>query len=139
MRGRKSLLKIVLSEQDGQELEHLVRSTSVRAGVARRARIVLELAAGARLVEIARQTGVTEQVVRFWGRRFLKQRLEGLHDLPRTGRPPVFSPLAVPGENQTSSQPPMVYGLSLDLAAAFQKTQQRLRFARQVRVLRTAD
>ena len=92
MRGRKSSLKIVLSEQDRQELEHLVRSTSVRAGVARRARIVLELAAGARLVEIARQTGVTEQVVRFWGRRFLEHGLEGLHDLPRTGRPPVFSP-----------------------------------------------
>lgn len=92
MRGRKTLLKIVLSEEDRQELEHLIRSTSVRAGVARRARIVLELAAGARLVEIARQTGVTEQVVRYWGRRFLKRRLEGLHDLPRTGRPPVFSP-----------------------------------------------
>lgn len=92
MRGRKSSLKIVLSEQDREQLEHLVRSTSVRAGVARRARIVLELAAGGRLVEIARQTGVTEQVVRFWGRRFLKQRLEGLQDLSRTGRPPVFSP-----------------------------------------------
>lgn len=92
MRGRRSSLQIVLSEQDRRELEHWVRSTSVRAGVARRARMVLELAAGARLVEIARQTGVTEQVVRFWGRRFLKHRLQGLHDLPRTGRPPVFSP-----------------------------------------------
>lgn len=92
MRGRRSSLKIVLSEQDREELEHLVRSTSVRAGVARRARIVLELAAGARLVEIAEWTGVTEQVVRHWGRRYLKHRLEGLYDLPRTGRPPVFSP-----------------------------------------------
>lgn len=92
MRGRKSSLKILLSEESRQELEHLVRSTSVRAGVARRARIVLELAAGARLVEIAERTGVTEQVVRYWGRRYLKHRLEGLYDLPRTGRPPVFSP-----------------------------------------------
>ena len=92
MRGRRSSLKIVLSEHDRGELEHWVRSTSVRAGVARRARIVLELAAGTRLIEIARQTGVTEQVVRYWGRRFLKRGLEGLHDLPRTGRPPVFSP-----------------------------------------------
>jgi plasmid stabilization system protein ParE len=92
MRGRKSSLKIVLSEENRRELEHVVRSTSVRAGVARRARIVLELAAGARLVEIAERTGVTEQVVRHWGRRYIKQGLDGLYDLPRTGRPPVFSP-----------------------------------------------
>ena len=67
MRGRRSSLKIVLSEESRRQLEHLVRSTSVLAGIARRARIVLELAAGARLVEIAERTGVTEQVVRSWG------------------------------------------------------------------------
>lgn len=92
MRGRRSSVKIVLSEQEREELEHLVRSTSVRAGMARRARIVLGLAEGLRLVEIAERTGVTEQVVRQWGRRFLKHRFAGLQDLPRTGRPPAFSP-----------------------------------------------
>ncbi len=94
MRGRRSSLKVVLSEQDRTELEQVVRSTSVRAGVARRARIVLELVAGARLVEIAERTGVTEQVVRHWGRRYLKHRLEGiiLNGAETTSPPPPATP-----------------------------------------------
>lgn len=96
MRGRKSSLKMVLSDAERTALEHVTRSTSVAAGLARRARIVLLVAEGVSLVETARRVGVMETVVRLWCRRFLERRLEGLADLPRSGRPPVFSPRGGP-------------------------------------------
>jgi hypothetical protein len=49
MRGRKSSLKIVLSHSERTALEHVTRSTSVAAGLARRARIVLLVTDGAAL------------------------------------------------------------------------------------------
>jgi hypothetical protein len=35
---------------------------------------------------------VPRQVVSKWRKRFFEERLAGLHDQPRHGRPPVFSP-----------------------------------------------
>ena len=62
------------------------------AGLVRRARMILLVADGATLIGTARQVGVTEPIVRRWCGRFLQDRLAGLNDRPRSGRPPVFSP-----------------------------------------------
>ena len=48
---------LVLREGDRSRLESLTRSSSVRAGVAQRARIVLLAADGLANAEIARRTG----------------------------------------------------------------------------------
>jgi len=92
MRGRKTALAISLTEAERAELERWVRCSSMAAGLVRRARMILAVTDGATLVEAARQTGVTERIVRRWCGRFLQDRLPGLSDRPRSGRPPVFSP-----------------------------------------------
>ena len=42
--------------------------------------------------EIGARLSVPRQVVSKWRKRFFDQRTAGLHDEPRTGRPPGFSP-----------------------------------------------
>ena len=92
MRGRKSALRVILSLDERVKLLHLVRSTTAPAGIARRARVILLVSDGAPLSHAGWQTGMMEKHVRKWVRRFLELRLEGLAELPRPGRQPVFPP-----------------------------------------------
>lgn len=92
-RGPRSSLVVALSTIERTELEAIVRRTTAAAGLVQRARTVLSLAAGASLTETARVVGVDRRIVRKWGRRYARDRLRGLKDEPRPGRPPVFSPL----------------------------------------------
>ena len=57
-----------------------------------RAKIVLLAADGLRNDEIAARLDTPRQVVSKWRKRFYEQRLAGLADLPRGGRPPGFPP-----------------------------------------------
>lgn len=75
---------------------------TVRAGSARaahrdvvRARIILAAADGVANARIAADLGLHVDTVRKWRRRFWQRRLPGLDDLPRSGRPPLFSPVQV--------------------------------------------
>ncbi|MCY2935845.1 MAG: helix-turn-helix domain-containing protein [Planctomycetota bacterium] len=92
MRGRKSALRIDLTPEERTELERRVRCTTLPAGAVRRARIILGVASGLHLIEVARRVGITEKHVRKWTIRFNEKRLEGLKDRPGRGRKPVFSP-----------------------------------------------
>jgi len=78
---------IVLEADERAELERLQRSPSVPAGLARRARVLLLMAEGISGVEIARMSGYTVVQVSRLRRRFAEERLEGLQDKPRSGRP----------------------------------------------------
>jgi len=91
-RGRKSSLKLVLSDTEQQYLQRILRSSTVSNGHARRARAILMIATGQPITHIATMVGMAPRHVRRWGRRFLKDRRLQLNDLPRTGRPPIFSP-----------------------------------------------
>jgi transposase-like protein len=91
MASRPSPWDIVLEPAEQAALEHLARSTTVPHGRARRARIILHLAAGGSITHTARQVGVQRRIVRSWAQRFLQHRLSGLADRPRPGRPPVFT------------------------------------------------
>ena len=75
-----------------QYLQKIVRSNTVSNGQARRARTILMLAEGLTITHIATIVGMAPRHVRHWGRRFIKERVLELKDLPRTGRPSVFSP-----------------------------------------------
>ena len=89
---RRSPYEIVLSEVERTELESRARRyTSPYAEVVR-AKIVLMAAEGLRNDEIAARLDTPRQVVSKWRKRFHEQRLAGLDDLPRTGRPPDFPP-----------------------------------------------
>ena len=57
---------LVLREGDQSRLESLTRSSSVRAGLAVRARIVLLAAQGLPNAEIARRTGTSRPTVVDW-------------------------------------------------------------------------
>ena len=57
-----------------------------------RARIVLHAAAGLRNDEIATRLDTPRQIVSKWRKRFFEQRLPGLEEEPRGGRPGVFLP-----------------------------------------------
>ena len=92
MPGPRSPLRIELEPEERAHLEYLSRCTTKPAAAVRRATIVLLLAAGNRISDVARQVDDERRIVRKWGRRFHERRLEGLEDLPRPGRRPVFSP-----------------------------------------------
>jgi len=90
---RKSPYTIKLTAQEKSRLESLARRyTSPYYSVAR-AKIVLFAAQGLGNDEIARRLDMGRQVVSKWRKRFWEERLAGLEDRPREGRPPVFSPL----------------------------------------------
>jgi hypothetical protein len=91
-RGRTSALRIILSSEERHTLERWQRSTTLAAGLVRRGKIVLLLAAGHSHSHVAQIVGVQRTVVRKWGRRFLAQRLDGLADAPGRGAKGGFSP-----------------------------------------------
>ena len=90
--GRKSPFVISLNPDEREELGRLVGARTTRAGLARRARIVLLRVAGLSLTEIAKRVGVERCVVRKWIKQFIKDRINGLADQPGRGRKPCFSP-----------------------------------------------
>ncbi len=93
MQGRVSGVVVRLRGVTRRRLEHTVRRTTTSAGVARRARAVLLIAAGDRYVHVAMRVGISERYVRMWVRRFLESGIAGLYDKPRPGRRPTFSPV----------------------------------------------
>jgi transposase len=83
-------LAIVLKEAERQELERLQRAAAGPAGLARRARAVLLIAEGMGGVGVAERTGYTPVQVSRIRHRFVRERLAGLRDRPRSGRPRVY-------------------------------------------------
>jgi len=82
---------IVVSDEDRDELERLQRASSTPAGLSRRARAVLLMAEGLSGVEVAGRTGYTVVQVSRLRRRFAEHGVRGLHDRPRSGRPPTIT------------------------------------------------
>ena len=78
---------ITLSAVERQELEGLARRRKTAQGLARRARIVLAVAAGLENQTIADQVGAAANTVGKWRCRFAERRVDGLHDEPRSGAP----------------------------------------------------
>jgi hypothetical protein len=85
-------VELVLADAERAELERRQRATTVAHGLVQRGQIVLLLADGLSVSEVARRVGVQRRIVRKWGERFLARRLAGLTDLPRAGRPSAFPP-----------------------------------------------
>ena len=86
---------VVIGEEDRATLSSWVRSRSVRAGYAERARIVLAVADGAGTSAAARLVGVSRPTVIKWRDRFVRDGLAGLDDEPRPGRPKTVDDAAI--------------------------------------------
>lgn len=81
-----------LSSQGRAGLEQVVRSTRMRAGLVRRARVLLLLGQGLSLRRIRAQTGMSPRRILVWKRNWQKNGLDGLLDAPRAGRPRKLTP-----------------------------------------------
>lgn len=78
---------IELTAEERVELERRANAHTSTVREARRARIVLLCADGVSLRRIASMVDMDQHQVGEWRRRFLTDRLEGLVDQPRSGRP----------------------------------------------------
>jgi DNA-directed RNA polymerase sigma subunit (sigma70/sigma32) len=100
MAANITTIRIELSEDERVELERWARSLAAPHRTVVRAKTILLLADGETVSSVSRQVGRQRRHVRKWAHRFMRKRLRGLDDDPRSGRPPAFSPRDrhVPGE-----------------------------------------
>lgn len=80
-----------LNEEEIIELETISRSSKAEKRMVERANIILLWHKGKSFVETQFELGVSQMAVNKWRKRFMEQRLEGLKDAPRSGKPPVLS------------------------------------------------
>jgi transposase len=81
--------------RDRNVLEGWLRSPSVRAGLAQRARIVLLAADGVGTGEIVHRVGVSKPAVIRWKRRYASDGIAGLDDRAKSGRPRTIDPMMI--------------------------------------------
>jgi len=78
---------VVLSDEERQVLEGWARRRKTAQALALRSRIVLACAAGRSVTEVAADLATSRSTAGKWRSRFLEERLRGLNDEPRPGRP----------------------------------------------------
>ena len=86
---------LTVSDEDRSTLTTWIRSSTVSAGHAERAAIVLACAEGSGTSEAARRLGVSRPTVIKWRDRFAEHGMAGLDDEPRSGRPKTVDDAAI--------------------------------------------
>lgn len=89
---RESPYDILLSPLEESELRRRTRKYTLPYYQVQRAKMVLLAAEGLSNKDIAQCLDTRREVVCFWRKRFFEDRLDGLEDRPRPGRPRVFPP-----------------------------------------------
>lgn len=79
--------ELILSNDEREQLLSLARSRALPHGIVARAKVVLWSAEGQSNSEIATRLQWTKATVGKWRRRFVEQRVRGLYDELRSGRP----------------------------------------------------
>jgi len=99
--SRPSPFVIVLSDEDRDRLESLVRRRRAEQRMVLRARIALAAADGEENASIAEVLEVALNTVIKWRKRFFEEGRDGLADRRRSGRPRTFPPSG-PRRGQTA-------------------------------------
>lgn len=73
------------------KLEKIVNSRTQKSGLHLRAKMILQCIDGMKICDIARENNVAPSTVILWKNRFLEQGINGLKDLHRSGRRPVYT------------------------------------------------
>jgi transposase len=81
------LAELVLSDDERSQLQAWARRPKSAQALALRSRIVLAAADGGGNTEVAERLGISRMTVGKWRARFVAERLDGLLDEPRPGRP----------------------------------------------------
>ena len=84
-------IPIELREEEKIKLHSLVRKAKSPQRQVLRAKIILQAAEGISNKSIAKELGTIPKIVRIWRKRFIQNRLQGLQDKSRSGRPSFFS------------------------------------------------
>jgi len=82
--------EIALSQEEREYLQALIARYTAEQREVLRARIILSAHEGKENQEIAKELGVTQDIVGKWRTRFFHQGKEGLEDKPRPGKPKRF-------------------------------------------------
>jgi transposase len=85
-----SVPPLEITDDERAELERRVRAHTSTQRAVKRARIVLLAVEGTPNRQIAAAVGMSEEYVGVWRRRFERERLGGLEDRPRPGRPRLY-------------------------------------------------
>jgi transposase len=80
---------IILSQEERRQLDGMISRPKAEARYVERARIILWASEGLSNKEIAHRLDTRLARVSVWRTRFYREGLEGLHDAPRLGRPPL--------------------------------------------------
>ena len=83
---------IQLSQTERLQLESAARQYTSPYYSVIRAKVILLAAQGLQNDQIAASLSMPRQIVSKWRKRYFEERLAGLEDEARTGRPPGFSP-----------------------------------------------
>ena len=86
------IMDVVLSAEDLRILRSMIRSTTLGAGLVRRARVMLALHDGQSYADIVATLGVTDKFIAKWKRRVTDGGVLALGDAPRSGRPDRLDP-----------------------------------------------
>ena len=89
---RQSPYDVILTDEERRRLQETAgKYTSAYCNVIR-AKVVLFAAEGLENKQIAHRLDLPRQIVSKWRKRFCQERLAGLDDRPRRGRPGFFPP-----------------------------------------------
>ena len=89
---RESPYKVILTVDEKIRLQAVARKYTSQYRDVMRAKIVLLAAEGFSNKQIGQRLELPRQIVSKWRKRFFDQRLAGLQERPRRGRPGAFSP-----------------------------------------------
>lgn len=89
---RRSPFTIILSDGEREALAGQARQYTSSYRDVVRAKVILYAARGLDNKDIAARLDTSPQIVSKWRKRFFEERLAGLGDAPRRGRPGSFSP-----------------------------------------------
>ncbi len=89
---RQSPFSVLLSAKERIELERIARKYTSPYYIVVRAKIALMASEGLDNKTIGERLSLPRQIVSKWRKRFFDERLDGLEDKARPGRPSGFSP-----------------------------------------------
>lgn len=104
-------MELQLAQKERDELRAITRHQCGEARFNRRARIILMAAEGKSISAIARHIGTCRARIGQWIKRFKMHRIDGLQDLPRTGRPAEITPLERHQVIATACSAPKDFGI----------------------------